>query len=75
MKESNWLEAAQLSDKMGFCYLKAAFQAEAYPEFRERIKLAVGSWKKGSNFLRQLAIKTKRDQTCKSICCLRTILS
>jgi KaiC/GvpD/RAD55 family RecA-like ATPase len=50
-KENNWLKAAQLCDQLGFCYFRAAAQAEAYPEFRERIKLAVRAYEQeGSLF-------------------------
>jgi len=49
-KENNWLKAAQLCDQLGFCYFRAAFQAEAYPEFRERIKLAVRAYEQEGSF-------------------------
>ena len=50
-EENDWLKAVQLSDQLGFCFFRAAFQAEGPSEFREHIKLAVKAYEKGSGLL------------------------
>ncbi|MEJ2242334.1 MAG: hypothetical protein P8Y18_09355, partial [Candidatus Bathyarchaeota archaeon] len=51
-KRNSWLKAAKLCKKIGFCYFRAAYQAEDYPEYEERIKLAAKAYEKESDLLK-----------------------
>ncbi|MCW4031466.1 MAG: hypothetical protein NWE80_03785, partial [Candidatus Bathyarchaeota archaeon] len=49
--EKHFLKAADLHDQMGFCFYKAAFQAQTNTEFKELLKKAIQTYEKESKLL------------------------
>ena len=41
LRLEDFLEAAEVREQVGFCFFKAALQAERHEDFRSRMKLAV----------------------------------
>ena len=50
-KAENLFRASQLCDRLGFCYFRASFQAQSYPEFIDRVKLSADAYDKESRLL------------------------
>jgi len=46
LKDKDFEKKAELQEKMGFCFYRAAFQAETKKNFRISLKLAVEAWEK-----------------------------
>jgi len=57
--EKNILKAAELQEKIGYCYYRASFQAQSNTEFQKLMKIAVKSYEKE---LEILAIKEKENR-------------
>ena len=51
VKHDDLENIAQLYDKRGFCFFKAAFQAETNNQFKEKVKVAIQTYQQAINFL------------------------
>ena len=45
-RDKDWAKAAELQERIGFCYFRAALQAETNEDFRNRMKLAAEAYER-----------------------------
>jgi hypothetical protein len=60
LKEKDFVNAAELAERLGHCYFKAADQAETNKEFRKRMKQAVEAYKKELELLEGEVVENKQ---------------
>ena len=56
----DFLKAAELQERIGFCFIKAADQAETNKEFRKHMKQAVQAYRKESKLLEKTIVEDKQ---------------
>jgi len=54
LKEKSLSKAAEFQGRLGFCFYKAAFQAQTTAQFRNRMKLAIQFYEKESKLLSEV---------------------
>ena len=59
LKQKDFLKAGEIQERIGFCFHKAAMQAESQEKFRERIQQGVEAYKKARGFYEGLLNKQK----------------
>ena len=57
LKENDFVNAAELTDRLGYCYFKAADQAETNKEYREHMKQTVDAFKKELEILEAIEVE------------------
>ncbi len=69
LKQKDFLKAGRIQERIGFCFHKAAMQAESQEEFRERIQHAVEAYEKAHGFYERLPNKQKvaRKSRCDAV--------
>ncbi|MFC1487804.1 ATPase domain-containing protein [Thermoproteota archaeon] len=60
LKEKDSFKAAELQERLGFCFIKAADQADTNKEFRKLMKQAVQAYRKELKILEEAAVKNKQ---------------
>ncbi len=53
-------KAAEIREQMGFCFYRAAMQAETHEDFRSRMKLAVGAYERAAELFEKVEEEGKR---------------
>jgi len=53
-------EAAEIRGRMGFCFYRAALQAETHKDFRSRMKLAVGAYERAAELFEKVEEEGKK---------------
>jgi KaiC/GvpD/RAD55 family RecA-like ATPase len=59
LDSKDFLKAGEISEQIGFCYRKAAYQAENSENFKEHIHLAAGSYGKAAEFFEKAEVAKK----------------
>ncbi|MGD9131413.1 MAG: ATPase domain-containing protein [Candidatus Bathyarchaeota archaeon] len=59
-EEKDFVNAAELAERLGYCYFKAADQAGTNKEFRKHMKQAVQAYRKESELLEKTIVETKQ---------------
>lgn len=54
LKLEDFLKAAEIREQMGFCFFKAALQAETHEDFRSRMKLAAGAYERATELFEKV---------------------
>ena len=54
------VKAADISEQMGFCFYRAALQAETHKDFRSRMELAAGAYEKAAELFEKVEEAGKR---------------
>ena len=67
--KKDFLKKGEVQEKIGYCFHRAAFQAESREEFRERMQRAVEAYEKAHGFYEKLADaqKTARMFRCGAV--------
>ena len=60
LDEKDVLKAAEFQEQIGFCFIKAADQAETNKEFREHMKQAVQAYRNASKILEEVIVEDKQ---------------
>ena len=60
LKLEEFLKAAEIREQMGFCFFKAALQAETHEDFRSRMKLAAGAYERAAELFEKIEEEGKR---------------
>ena len=60
LKNNDLLKVAELDELIGFCYFRAAFQAQNNIEFKDRLKLAIQAYDKESRILNEAKVENKQ---------------
>jgi len=60
LRLDDFLKAAEVRERMGFCFFRAALQAETHRDFRSRMKLAVGAYERAAEFFGKVEKGGKR---------------
>ena len=60
LKLEDFLKAAEICEQMGFCFYRAALQAETHKDFRSRMKLAVGAYERATELFEKVEEEGKR---------------
>jgi KaiC/GvpD/RAD55 family RecA-like ATPase len=60
LKQKDFLKAGEIQERIGFCFYRAAMQAENQEEFRDRMRHAVEAYDKAHGFYEKL-LKKQRD--------------
>jgi len=55
-------KAADIREQMGFCFYRAALQAETHKDFRSRMKLAAGAYEKAAELFEKAEEEGKREK-------------
>ncbi|MGD9130659.1 MAG: ATPase domain-containing protein [Candidatus Bathyarchaeota archaeon] len=56
-KEKNFLKAAEIQERIGFCFRNAAFQAQTNIEFRKRLKQSIQAYEQEASILKSIEEK------------------
>ncbi|MEJ2241039.1 MAG: ATPase domain-containing protein [Candidatus Bathyarchaeota archaeon] len=59
-------KAAELREKIGYCFLKAAFQAETNEQFRRILKQSADAYQKTISLLQKTETEDKEERICHS---------
>ena len=62
LKEKDFAKAAELAERLGYCYFKAADQAETNKEYRKLMKQAVDVYKKELEILEGAVVENKQTK-------------
>ncbi len=66
LKQKDFLKAGDIGERIGYCFYRAAFQAETREEFRRRILLAIEAYRKATEHFEKLEKRVKSDY-CKAL--------
>jgi tetratricopeptide (TPR) repeat protein len=69
LKQEDFLKAGEAEERIGYCFHRAAFQAESQEEFRQGMQQAIGAYEKARGFYEKLKgeQKTGRAFRCKAV--------
>jgi hypothetical protein len=69
LRLEDFLKAAEVRERMGFCFFRAALQAETHRDFRSRMKLAVGAYERAAELFGKVKEGGKRARInhCKAM--------
>jgi len=62
LKEKDFVNAAELAERLGYCFFKAADQAKTNKEFRKLMEQAVDAYKKELEILEGAVVENKRTK-------------
>ena len=54
LKQKDFLKAGEVQERIGYCFHRAAFQAETQEEFKERMQQAIEAYEKARGFYEKL---------------------
>jgi hypothetical protein len=57
--KGDFLKKGEIQEKIGYCFHRAAFQAESQEEFKERMRRAIKAYEKAGGFYEKLADEQK----------------
>jgi len=60
LKMEDFLKAAEIREQTGFCFFRAALQAETHEDFRSRMKLAAGTYDNAAQLFEKVEEEDKR---------------
>jgi hypothetical protein len=60
LKQKDFLKAAEIREQMGFCFFKAALQAETRKDFNSRMRLGVGGYERATELFEKVDEEGKR---------------
>jgi len=67
LKEEDFLEAAEVQEKIGYCLRMYAFQADTQEKFKKRINLAIKAYRKAHGLYDKLSNKQKNARKLRCI--------
>jgi len=69
LKQKDFLKAGEIEERIGYCFHRAAMQAESREEFKERMQLAIEEYEKAHGFYEKLGSgqKAARMFRCRAV--------
>ena len=59
LEQKDFLKAGEIEERIGYCFHRAAMQAESREEFKERMRLAIEAYEKAHGFYEKLGHEQK----------------